>query len=554
MGNEGSMDRREFLTRAVVGSVATAVAATSVASSSFKPLIAEAAEGQEHDEFPYPVDPAYERFDARYTWYQQGFENDGSTDVPASDLFVKKDVSEEAGRKDTGKDLPLIIGEEILGKPDHVATVHEVGVAFFSAGAAYPYLRAEEPGWTKLDAALYTAGMSVEKNFNGFTMPAAGPGGLITSYPVDRDTNEVGDEPVTIAGMYNWDNSSAEKAIAEGSQWQFESPEEATRMVKKAARFLGADLVGIAPYDERWTYKTWSRPNVGVMQPPHGKKSLVPFNAMAFAQERKAVTYGLTEFPADWEKYAGFTPKYVVTMAIEMDYEAVKTAPSLIAGAAAGKVYSNMGEVTYKVATFLRELGYHAIPSGNDTGINPPIAVQAGLGELSRMGMLITQKYGPRIRLCKVYTDLELVADKPRSFGVREFCKHCMKCADACPSQAISHAKEPFMVQPEDCNISMNPYTEKWPVDPYRCGAYFAYCGHDCGNCVAVCSWNKIESWNHDIARIATQIPVIQDVARKFDEWFGYGGPTSPEERLDSGYVSNMVTDFWKDTEPTPVR
>ena len=33
----------------------------------------------------------------------------------------------------------------------------------------------------------------------------------------------------------------------------FESPEEAKKYIKRAAIFLGADEVGIAPYDERWT-------------------------------------------------------------------------------------------------------------------------------------------------------------------------------------------------------------------------------------------------------------------------------------------------------------
>ncbi|MEA5071894.1 MAG: hypothetical protein VB043_08200, partial [Petrimonas sp.] len=58
------------------------------------------------------------------------------------------------------------------------------------------------------------------------------------------------------------------------------------------------------------------------------------------------------------------------------------------------------------------------------------------------------------------------------------------------------------------------------------------------------------ETWNHDVARIATQIPLLQDAARKFDEWFGYNGPVNPEERLESGYVQNMVKDFWNNPEP----
>ena len=40
-----------------------------------------------------------------------------------------------------------------------------------------------------------------------------------------------------------------------------------------------------------------------------------------------------------------------------------------------------------------------------------PLAIMAGLGELSRIGILITPEFGPRVRLCKVFTDLPLQAD-----------------------------------------------------------------------------------------------------------------------------------------------
>ncbi len=51
--------------------------------------------------------------------------------------------------------------------------------------------------------------------------------------------------------------------------------------------------------------------------------------------------------------------------------------------------------------------------------------IAASLGEFGRMGLLITEKYGPRVRLCKVFTDLPLAIDRYRPFGVTEFCKTC---------------------------------------------------------------------------------------------------------------------------------
>jgi len=39
---------------------------------------------------------------------------------------------------------------------------------------------------------------------------------------------------------------------------------------------------------------------------------------------------------------------------------------------------------------FDRDIGYHAVPCGNDTAISVPITIQAGLGHVGRHGRLIT--------------------------------------------------------------------------------------------------------------------------------------------------------------------
>ena len=55
------------------------------------------------------------------------------------------------------------------------------------------------------------------------------------------------------------------------------------------------------------------------------------------------------------------------------------------------------------------------------------------------MGLLITPRLGPRVRLGVVTTDLPLVPDPPGDDpSVIDFCDFCKKCAENCPPGAIS--------------------------------------------------------------------------------------------------------------------
>ena len=72
---------------------------------------------------------------------------------------------------------------------------------------------------------------------------------------------------------------------------------------------------------------------------------------------------------------------------------------------------------------------------GNEYGLNIPLAIDAGLGELGRNGLLTTEQFGPRLRLCKVLTDLPSELDSPVDMGVQHFCETCERCAEACPKK-----------------------------------------------------------------------------------------------------------------------
>lgn len=133
-------------------------------------------------------------------------------------------------------------------------------------------------------------------------------------------------------------------------RYEFTSPEETSHYIKKTARFLGADLVGITPYDQRWTYASFY---------DHQKRQNIP-----------------PTLP--------FTPKSVIVLGFEMDYEAMPTAPSGISGAAVGQGYSEMAITGASLRKFITSIGYKVFATGNDVALNIPYGIAAGLGEAAR--------------------------------------------------------------------------------------------------------------------------------------------------------------------------
>lgn len=189
--------------------------------------------------------------------------------------------------------------------------------------------------------------------------------------------------------------------------------------------------------------------------------------------------------------------KYAIVILVKMDYDGIGTSPALPASVATGHGYSQMAFAISCLAEFLRNLGYTAIPSGNNLGQSVPLAIEAGLGEVGRNGLLIHPKLGQCVRICKVFTDLPLAVDKPIHFGAVRFCTVCKKCATECPSNSISR-EEPTW---EGKTSSNQDGIFKWFVNVETCYKYWVRNSSDCSNCIRACPFTKPPGRSHDIAR-----------------------------------------------------
>ena len=263
------------------------------------------------------------------------------------------------------------------------------------------------------------------------------------------------------------DALTSQREVAKGKT-TFSSLEEASQEIKRVALGFGAGEVGITRFDERWMYSHKFSDMSGTERP--------------------------NDIPIE-----GFP--YVIVTAQPMDYDLIKTVPSALSGAATGLGYSHDALVVLSVTQYIRNLGYNAIASMNDSALAIPLAIQAGLGEYGRNGLLITRKYGPRVRLGKIFTDMPLALDQPISLGVKAFCDTCRRCATACPVGAISHG-EPTAERYNQSNIKG---VRKWSVDGEKCFGYWVAQNSDCAICIRVCPYNKdyTKWWNRIGQRLA---------------------------------------------------
>jgi ferredoxin len=95
--------------------------------------------------------------------------------------------------------------------------------------------------------------------------------------------------------------------------------------------------------------------------------------------------------------------------------------------------------LTLRLSLLLEREGYKASPAPYEPGLYLKEAgVLAGLGNIGKNNLLITEKFGPRIRLRAVYTNASM---EPNLIKNMDFCRECTKCIDACPANALSNGK-----------------------------------------------------------------------------------------------------------------
>jgi len=236
-------------------------------------------------------------------------------------------------------------------------------------------------------------------------------------------------------------------------------PQALSKHIKKVALHLGASLVGIAAANPAFMYASGSR----------------------YVQDGEAE-----------DKYENMSPDklaqrfpYVIQTTVAWDHDTLQAHRHHIGDMSYHHTSMKNAVVMKALEGYIKEMGYTAIRGA----VNPQGAgLAAGIGELGRNGMMISERFGARIHMPDpILTDMPLIPDGPVDNGVTDFCNICRKCASNCPTNSISFG-------PKVIYNGIQKYKINW-LTCYKIRPYVADHYGSCLTCIAVCPFTKPDAW-----------------------------------------------------------
>jgi ferredoxin len=173
--------------------------------------------------------------------------------------------------------------------------------------------------------------------------------------------------------------------------------------------------------------------------------------------------------------------KNCIMLGMEMEFDAMDTAPNPPASVETMRVYAALGEATIALTRFIQAKGFRAFgchPMGGPM-LYPAMAVKAKLGKIGTQGILISKEFGPRQRLSSISINIGPVPESPSVLPrIVDFCERCRLCITECPVDAIY--ERPLLQS--DGRLTR--------INADKCFPYFRK-SHGCSICISVCPFHK---------------------------------------------------------------
>lgn len=197
------------------------------------------------------------------------------------------------------------------------------------------------------------------------------------------------------------------------------------------------------------------------------------------------VKYGYTDI-----SYSSFSEKYKSALVIAVPYDKQLVLEEYTEEAFDASILSaktRLEQILKDIEDVLKEecIKYHIPPAAqqNEEDLLAVFsfkyaAVNAGLGWIGKNDVLITEEYGPRVRLSAVLIDYPF---EPGERITESRCGTCTKCVDACPHKALKdvnwniNAQRSEIIDYHSCNQKRSAYMESHRRK------------HACGLCMVVC-------------------------------------------------------------------
>ena len=300
-----------------------------------------------------------------------------------------------------------------------------------------------------------------------------------------------------IAGSQNYESYYAahpeRKAADDRARAQRESPQ--VRPQESGAESPTDDLLRLSLVDSTFGLLENLRPLAKGLARSGTKLAIAPEKATSFLQDL-AVSYGAVLFGTaqlgeacfygtrgrgqEYGQPVAIPGNFGAVFAVRMKPEEIAAAPAPRSAAEVVNGYTRVAMIGLVLAHCIRGWGWEAACTmdGRADVVLPVAARYAGLGSLGRSGLLLTEEYGPCIRLGAVLTNLELGRTPRKASTAARLCTTCNRCAQACPAGAIDKSES-----------SKGQFK---PVDDDACFANWQEFGTDCGVCLASCPLSRI--------------------------------------------------------------